>query len=930
MEQRNKEKIAREIEWQRRKHKDANDKSWLVQSNSAKDVDVMKLQNSSQHTAYSQTEVFKLGEKINPDKVFSIRYYCNIYLSEIRDKFKKQLLINISKKDIKKTTKQLDKLFNRFEKEIKLSVALGFGLINSELTSKLKTIKDNKIKIKNIYEVLNNLLESYHLRMVIHSDYCITKEEYKKINEFGGNELNIVNIWKKMDSSETKIFENKQKMHIKRSIIDFLQSLRSKVKSSCKYPPSQYNYKASQLILLYNNFKKLSKKIVENEEKISSFKKSKIKMEKVITDKETENQKLKLAVNDIYSKILSFYWTLIDPHFSEVNNILFDNEVDISDIKLEHSNFESSISFSIELENRFSNISNYEELSLEYTKVIKLFIGKPIFYEAYQWLKDYKESRVNVYEDQLESGEIGQYLLGFQKDIKLEPEQIEFYNEMRNLYDTPDIFKTIIVAWPTGLGKSWLSNMLPVMYPNKRILYVLPNDLLTFDCSQQQNKNQRGVDIVGCIMEAGRFPRFDKNGEVLKDYIDQITSQRVTAVTAKRYHRYSEYLDNYDIIILDEGHCAKDYSAYTSIMKKYDKSHVIVLSATINIDEETEAWFNHIRPNNKIIFNRRTQRPIPLTYMIAQQTSEEESKNSFDLVQLSPLLRFDMRSIPEDMSRDINYSASDKNYLQLYRVLNSIRQITENDSYPDRNGVTRNIRMDLFFEGMSSLSLADVDEAFYCLVGWIFYTEYENKESIIEQIYDTLKPEFKEKYNIPPKELLNFLKEKKWYPAASFFTNIKEMSEYASILERDLVKPAFRKRDQMFNDEMKEKAKNEKKVKIEESKMSKKAKKELDNSKRDNSDIYNSYVIPHEFKLGPNPPSRNEIIRMQELLGHKYRPPLNKKSDPNSNLVWQLLELGIAYFPDNLMMLAYQEGIRKFIDEGRIYLVICARNMIMV
>ena len=297
-----KEKIAREIEWQRRKHKDANDKSWLVQSNSAKDVDVMKLQNSSQHTAYSQTEVFKLGEKINPDKVFSIRYYCNIYLSEIRDKFKKQLLINISKKDIKKTTKQLDKLFNRFEKEIKLSVALGFGLINSELTSKLKTIKDNKIKIKNIYEVLNNLLESYHLRMVIHSDYCITKEEYKKINEFGGNELNIVNIWKKMDSSETKIFENKQKMHIKRSIIDFLQSLRSKVKSSCKYPPSQYNYKASQLILLYNNFKKLSKKIVENEEKISSFKKSKRKMEKVITDKETENQKLKLAVNDIYSK----------------------------------------------------------------------------------------------------------------------------------------------------------------------------------------------------------------------------------------------------------------------------------------------------------------------------------------------------------------------------------------------------------------------------------------------------------------------------------------------------------------------------------------------------------------------------------------------------------------------------------------------------
>ena len=153
-------------------------------------------------------------------------------------------------------------------------------------------------------------------------------------------------------------------------------------------------------------------------------------------------------------KILSFYWTLIDPHFSEVNNILFDNEVDISDIKLEHSNFESSISFSIELEkNRFSNISNYEELSLEYTKVIKLFIGKPIFYEAYQWLKDYKESRVNVYEDQLESGEIGQYLLGFQKDIKLEPEQIEFYNEMRNLYDTPDIFKTIIVAWPTGFWK---------------------------------------------------------------------------------------------------------------------------------------------------------------------------------------------------------------------------------------------------------------------------------------------------------------------------------------------------------------------------------------------------------------------------------------------------------------------------------------------
>ena len=33
------------------------------------------------------------------------------------------------------------------------------------------------------------------------------------------------------------------------------------------------------------------------------------------------------------------------------------------------------------------------------------------------------------------------------------------------------------------------------------------------------------------------------------------------------------------------------------------------------------------------------------------------------------------------------------------------------------------------------------------------------------------------------------------------------MSEYASILERDLVKPAFRKRDQMFNDEMKEKSK---------------------------------------------------------------------------------------------------------------------------
>ena len=167
------------------------------------------------------------------------------------------------------------------------------------------------------------------------------------------------------------------------------------------------------------------------------------------------------------------------------------------------------------------------------------------------------------------------------------------------------------------------------MYPNKRILYVLPNDLLTFDCSQQQNKNQRGVDIVGCIMEAGRFPRFDKNGEVLKDYIDQITSQRVTAVTAKRYHRYSEYLDNYDIIILDEGHCAKDYSAYTSIMKNMINYYVIVLSATINIDEETEAWFNHIRPNNKIIFNRRTQRPIPLTYMIAQQTSEEESKNSF-------------------------------------------------------------------------------------------------------------------------------------------------------------------------------------------------------------------------------------------------------------------------------------------------------------
>ena len=92
-----------------------------------------------------------------------------------------------------------------------------------------------------------------------------------------------------------------------------------------------------------------------------------------------------------------------------------------------------------------------------------------------------------------------------------------------------------------------------------------------------------------------------------------------------------------------------------------------------------------------------------------------------------------MRSIPEDMSRDINYSASDKNYLQLYRVLNSIRQITENDSYPDRNGVTRNIRMDLFFEGMSSLSLADVDEAFYCLVGWIFYTVMKIKNLLLSK-----------------------------------------------------------------------------------------------------------------------------------------------------------------------------------------------------
>ena len=84
--------------------------------------------------------------------------------------------------------------------------------------------------------------------------------------------------------------------------------------------------------------------------------------------------------------------------------------------------------------------------------------------------------------------------------------------------------------------------MLSIMYKNKRILYVTPNDILTFDCSQQQVKNQRGVDFIATVMKAGRFPRFEKKGGVLEDFIECLNNQRVTVVTATNLMRYLKKL----------------------------------------------------------------------------------------------------------------------------------------------------------------------------------------------------------------------------------------------------------------------------------------------------------------------------------------------------------------------------------------------------
>ena len=52
---------------------------------------------------------------------------------------------------------------------------------------------------------------------------------------------------------------------------------------------------------------------------------------------------------------------------------------------------------------------------------------------------------------------------------------------------------------------------------------LMPNE----GTHQQQLKNQRGVDYVATVMDAGRFPRFEKKGELLSDYTDFNFTDRV-------------------------------------------------------------------------------------------------------------------------------------------------------------------------------------------------------------------------------------------------------------------------------------------------------------------------------------------------------------------------------------------------------------------
>ena len=613
------------------------------------------------------------------------------------------MLENCKQKQKKKLTKDLTKIWNRFEKEIKKNIAFGYDLTNPEFNEKIKKIKDKNIKNDKLHDNLFEILNQYNSRLVINQKYKINESDFKKLAKFGSSKSDIINIWKKMDSAEVAKFENTQKRTIELCAVDFLQSLRSKDKQFCKYPPSQYYLKVTELISIYEKYILIKSKIEENNTNIDNLKSSSILMTSAIEKKELENKKLEEQLVEIESSILTFYWILTHEHFDDVIKVLFDETIDISEMEQECESYENNLYYAYYLESIFRDLSNYDEAKKIYENMLKFYIGKPVFYEAFNWIKEYKESRENIYEDQLKSGEIGQYLLGFKTKIKLESVQMEFYHELCNLYDTENVFKTIFVSWPTGLGKSWLSNMLPIIYPNKKILFVTPNDILTFDCSQQQLKNQRGVDYVGCVMEAGRFPRFDKTGEVLEDYTDFLKSQRITCVSASRIGRYISYLSNFDIIILDEGHCADHYPAYTNLLKMYPETHFIILSATINIDKSTEFWFKHIRNKSIIIYNKRSKRPIPLSSFISQKSSDINSPNTFQLKQLNPLTRIDPRNISEELIEDINFAPSDKDYLQLYNWLKTNRGITDEDSYTNRDGVTRKIKMELFFEGIKKI-----------------------------------------------------------------------------------------------------------------------------------------------------------------------------------------------------------------------------------
>ena len=272
LKQKSTQEIQRQRERERKRLCDDNIRNgWSVQENNNADSVVINLQNDSQHLTLTQADVFGFGEKINPIKLLGYRYTLPNLLNEIKEKFIEMMLHDIETKNIKKTTKLLNKIFSRFLKEIKKNISLGKNLINDELEEKLGKIKDKKIKNDKMNSILMEILKRYDSRMVIDEAYKIEEEEYNSLGKYGSSNSSIVDIWKKMDSAEIAIFENTQKRKNEVEAIDFVQSLRSKDLKFCKYPPSQFNYTVDKLISIYEKNKLITEKIEEPRDLASTY-----------------------------------------------------------------------------------------------------------------------------------------------------------------------------------------------------------------------------------------------------------------------------------------------------------------------------------------------------------------------------------------------------------------------------------------------------------------------------------------------------------------------------------------------------------------------------------------------------------------------------------------------------------------------------------